>query len=204
MRQRHSSILAAALAAALLASCAGGCRSAPGPAPTPAAPAQPSPPPSSFKPSGAQEGAGKPERFADAGFGFAYRDDERSSMTRFIARHGKPLGIQDKEVKNIHDGVMDRRSTLLYAGMKVEFYNFARRKAWAAPESMLVAIRSAGTGVYLFGIRTGMTRAEVQAALGVPPIQGDRLELASGEGHYATLLFAGDRLGEIVWEYSRE
>jgi hypothetical protein len=207
--KRLPSVGAGLFAAAILFSCSGGpepraerpvqperpSQAAPAPAPLRPVPAAPAP---TLTP---RERA---ESFAAGGFGFAYREDERASMTRFVARHGRPLSREDKRVKNRYDGLFDTESLLVYKKLEVKFYNFSPRKSWKAPESLLEAIWSVDGAEYLYGVREGMGRAELLALFGLADSGGASVEARNEAGNYVTFVFKAGALDRVIWEFSRE
>lgn len=207
--KRLPSIGAVLLAAALLFSCAGGPeprgeRPAQPERPSQGAPALAPPRPVPAAPAPKLTPRERAEAFASGGFGFAYREDERASMTRFIARHGRPLSREDKQVKNRYDGLFDTESLLAYKKFELKFYNFSPRKSWKAPESLLEAIWSVDGAEYLYGVREGSSRAELLALFGLADSGGPSVEMHNDAGNYVTFLFKGGALDRIIWEYSRE
>ena len=125
-------------------------------------------------------------------------------MSRFIARHGRPVSREDRQVKNRYDGLFDTETRLVYKKLEVKFYNFSPRKSWKAPESLLEAIWSVDGAAYLYGVREGMGRAELLALFGLADSGGGSVEIRSDEGNYATFVFKSGALDRIIWEYSRE
>jgi hypothetical protein len=202
--------LAAALAAALVVSCSGGPEPRKGPPPQPEEPRQgalssaPVKPASPAAPAPKLTPRQRVEAFASGGFGFAYREDERASMSRFVARHGRPLSREDKQVQNRYDGLMDSESRLVYKKLEVKFYNFSPRKSWKAPESLLEAIWSVDGAEYLYGVREGSSRAELLALFGLADSGGPLVEMRNDAGNYVTFVFKAGALDRIIWEYSRE
>lgn len=205
--KRLPSFGAGLLAAALLFSCSGGPEPRGGRPVQPEGPSRGSPAPAPLKPAPAAPKLTPRERaenFAASGFGFAYREDERASMSRFVLRHGRPLSREDRQVKNRYDGLFDTESLLVYKKLEVKFYNFSPRKSWQAPESLLEAIWSVDGAEYLYGVREGMGRAELLALFGLADSGRPSVEMSNEAGNYATFVFKAGALDRIIWEFSRE
>ncbi len=142
--------------------------------------------------------------FAARGFGFEYRDDERSSMGLFIRRHGRPLSRSESQVVNRFDGITDIETRLRYREFEVRFLNYSPRTKWKAPESMLEAIYSVDGAAYLYGVKEGMPRAELVKLFNLYDKGGVALEISNESGNYATFIVDKGRLESIVWEYGRQ
>jgi hypothetical protein len=208
--RRQALFGAGLIAVALFFSCSGGPAPRKGPPIQPDRAQKPAPSSAPFKPAApaapapALSARDRIEAFASGGFGFAYRDDERASMSRFLARHGRPSAREDKQIKNRYDGLLDAESRLVYKKFEAKFYNFSPRKAWKAPESLLEAIWSVDGAEYLYGIREGSSRAEILALFGLADSGGGSVEIRNAEGNYVTFVFKAGMLDRIIWEFSRE
>jgi hypothetical protein len=142
--------------------------------------------------------------FAGRGFGFTYLEEERSSMNVFIKDHGKPLSASQKKIRNQQDDILDTMETLTYPNYQVAFLNYAKRETWNPPESLLLFIGSVDTGTYLFGVKIGMAKKDAFQIFGLPETNNRQRSLSNKEGNSATLIFNGEKLDRIIWEYAKE
>jgi len=152
----------------------------------------------------ALSGAEKAAAFAEKGFGFGFSEADRSSMTSFVAHHGKPLRIERKDIRNREDDIVDSMATLTYPNYRVAFYNYAKRDLWTPPESTLLFIASVEKGGYPFGIRIGMGKKTALDTFGLETTASDQRRLDDGKGRSAVLTFEGGRLVGVMWDYSGE
>jgi hypothetical protein len=206
----HPFLGAGLIAVALFFSCSGGPATRKGQPAQPERAQKPGSPSGTLKPAAPAKPApaltaqDRVEAFASGGFGFAYREDERASMSRFLARHGRPSSREDTQIKNRHDGLLDGESRLVYKKYEVRFYNFSPRTAWKAPESLLEAIWSVDGAEYLYGVKNGSSRVEILALFGLADSGGGAVEMHNAKGNYVTFVFKGDALDRIIWELGRE
>jgi hypothetical protein len=149
-------------------------------------------------------GAEKAAAFAERGFGFVFSEADRSSMTSFVAHHGKPLGIERKDIRNRDDDIVDSMATLTYPNYRVAFYNYAKRDLWTPPESQLLFIASVEKGSYPFGIRIGRGKKATLDTFGLETTASDERRLDDGKGRSAVLTFGGGSLVAVLWDYSGE
>jgi hypothetical protein len=146
----------------------------------------------------------KADRFVERGYDPSPAAGGSDDLNAYMKRHGVPEKVSSAEIVNRHDGITDEMVTLVYKRYEMRYYRYAPREAWKAPPSTLMAVHSRAGGKYLFGIEIGMARGKVEALLGLEKGGSDTVELTNAKGHATILMFKGDSLEKIIWDYSRE
>jgi hypothetical protein len=145
--------------------------------------------------------------FASEGFGFQYDLIEYNSMIIFMENHGEPIKITEEIVINRHDGLEDKILILEYNDFIVSFYEWmTERVEWNnPPRTTMLSIRSKENIEYLYGIKHGMTKEEVNNIIGITEITDIGFIWVDGNrGNVAWIYIQNNKIENIVWFYALE
>jgi hypothetical protein len=143
-------------------------------------------------------------KFASEGFGFSYTENEIESLNEFILNHGTPLKTMEKNIINRYNGNNDRIITLEYKNIIITFYVWEQKEAEIFPESRLESIISKANIKYLYNIKHGMTKKELNKIFGNTELIGDSIWLGSNNGNVVTIALNKNKVEYIVWNHSLE
>jgi hypothetical protein len=146
------------------------------------------------------------DKFASEGFGFKYDLLEYESRAIFVKNHGNPIKATIKPIINRHTGLEDRIITLEYDNFVVEFYEWNGSFDEIGTKSRLEAIISKDNIEYLYGIKHGMTKEELDAIIGVSEIVERNFiwVIGKNEGNIAWIFMKDNKIDNIIWYYTLE
>jgi len=146
----------------------------------------------------------KRNKFVSEGFGFTYIENEKENFNVFILNHGQPLGIIEETIINKHDGINDKIITLKYEKYILKYYVWAERETGNYPVSMLLSITSKDKINYLYNIKHGMTKKELENIIGITKIQNNSIWIYGNTGNIAIIYLKNNKIEYIIWHYSLE
>jgi len=143
------------------------------------------------------------DEFISQGFGFQYSDEDVENLYIFLFNHGNPINISNEEIDNIWDNIKNIDITLEYEAIIVMFYKWNVRGTNEYRE-LLHSIKSKNGIEYLYGIKHGMTIAELESIIGKIEFMGDNafIRLQNQTMHGVTIFFYKNKIEEIIWYYS--
>jgi hypothetical protein len=153
--------------------------------------------------------ADRRNNFIYGGFGFQYSDDEAEDIDLFLARHGKPLNIYEKDEKNVWGDVRDEWGEIINKEITLEyetiFVNFSKYRAWGNNfyQTLLTTIESKDNIDYLYGIKHGLTFNELENIIGEIKFWHDAVSvmLIGWYDSGVQIWFYENKIERIEWRY---
>jgi len=154
------------------------------------------------------EPADRRMKFINEGFGFEYLDDETTDIDLFIARHGKPIKIAENDLIRTWEYIRDEYGEIINKHITLEYdtfiVHFSKYRPWGTKDyrALLLTIQSKNNGVYLYGIKHGLTLDELEKIIGKVQLYQNDYATLTNYGNGVRIWFQKGKIERIEWRYN--